>query len=34
MGLTAEAVAKKYGISREAADVFSLRSHTLMRQPQ
>ncbi|MBK6933001.1 MAG: thiolase family protein [Saprospirales bacterium] len=27
MGLTAEAVAKKYGISREAADVFSLRSH-------
>ncbi|RMF20347.1 MAG: thiolase family protein [Bacteroidetes bacterium] len=29
MGLTAEAVAKKYGISREAADEFSLRSHTL-----
>ncbi len=28
MGLTAEAVAKKYGISREAADIFSLRSHT------
>ncbi len=27
MGLTAEAVAKKYGISREAADAFSLRSH-------
>ncbi len=27
MGLTAEAVAKKYGITREAADVFSLRSH-------
>jgi acetyl-CoA acyltransferase len=29
MGLTAEAVAKKYGISREAADAFSLRSHRL-----
>jgi acetyl-CoA acyltransferase len=28
MGLTAEAVAEKYGISREAADAFSLRSHT------
>ena len=28
MGLTAEAVAKKYHISREAADAFSLRSHT------
>ncbi|MCS7035579.1 MAG: thiolase family protein [Saprospiraceae bacterium] len=28
MGLTAEAVAKKYGITREASDVFSLRSHT------
>lgn len=27
MGLTAEAVANKYGISREAADAFSLRSH-------
>ncbi len=27
MGLTAEAVAKKYGISREQADEFSLRSH-------
>lgn len=27
MGLTAEAVAAKYGISREAADEFSLRSH-------
>jgi acetyl-CoA acyltransferase len=27
MGLTAEAVAKKYGISREAADAFSVRSH-------
>jgi len=32
MGLTAEAVAKKYGISREAADEFSLRSHTLAAQ--
>ncbi|MCB9315750.1 MAG: thiolase family protein [Lewinellaceae bacterium] len=28
MGLTAEAVAQKYGISREAADAFSLGSHT------
>lgn len=28
MGLTAEAVAKKYHISRDAADAFSLRSHT------
>lgn len=28
MGLTAEAVSKKYGISREAADIFSLGSHT------
>lgn len=28
MGLTAEAVAQKYGISREASDAFSLRSHT------
>ena len=27
MGLTAEAVAKKYGISREAADTFSYESH-------
>jgi len=27
MGLTAEAVAKKYGISREAADIFSYQSH-------
>lgn len=27
MGLTAEAVAKKFNISREAADEFSLRSH-------
>jgi len=29
MGLTAEAVAKKYDISRERADTFALRSHTL-----
>jgi len=29
MGLTAEAVAKKWEISREAADVFSVRSHQL-----
>lgn len=29
MGLTAEAVASKYGISREAADAFSVRSHQL-----
>ncbi|MCB0707517.1 MAG: acetyl-CoA C-acyltransferase [Saprospiraceae bacterium] len=29
MGLTAEAVSKKYKISREAADAFALRSHTL-----
>lgn len=29
MGLTAEAVAKKYGISREQADQFSARSHAL-----
>ncbi len=28
MGITAEAVAKKYEVSREEADVFSLRSHT------
>ena len=27
MGLTAEAVAKKFNISREAADAFSVRSH-------
>ncbi|HWX25566.1 MAG TPA: thiolase family protein, partial [Vicinamibacteria bacterium] len=27
MGLTAELVAKKYGIDREASDAFSLRSH-------
>jgi acetyl-CoA acyltransferase len=29
MGITAEAVAKKYNISREAADEFALRSHQL-----
>ncbi len=29
MGLTAEAVAKKYGVSREDCDLFSLRSHQL-----
>lgn len=29
MGATAEAVAKKYNISREAQDEFALRSHTL-----
>lgn len=29
MGITAEAVAKKYGISREAQDAFSVRSHEL-----
>ena len=29
MGLTAEAVAKKYNVSREDQDIFSLRSHTL-----
>lgn len=29
MGLTAEAVAQKYNISREQADEFALRSHTL-----
>ena len=28
MGATAEAVANKYGVSREEADAFSLRSHT------
>ncbi|MEL6667590.1 MAG: thiolase family protein [Bacteroidota bacterium] len=27
MGITAESVAEKYGISREAADAFSVRSH-------
>lgn len=32
MGLTAEAVAKKYNISREQADEFALRSHTLAAQ--
>lgn len=29
MGITAEAVAKKYGVSREDCDAFALRSHTL-----
>ncbi len=29
MGATAEAVAEKYGITREDADAFALRSHTL-----
>ena len=29
MGLTAEAVAKKYGVSREDQDVFAMRSHKL-----
>ncbi|HMO37774.1 MAG TPA: thiolase family protein [Saprospiraceae bacterium] len=29
MGMTAEAVSKKYHISREKADAFSVRSHTL-----
>ena len=29
MGITAEAVARKYGISREDCDAFSLRSHQL-----
>jgi acetyl-CoA acyltransferase len=29
MGITAEAVAKRYNITREKADEFSLRSHTL-----
>lgn len=29
MGLTAEAVARKYNISREAADTFAARSHSL-----
>ncbi len=32
MGLTAENVAEKYGISREDQDKFSLRSHTLANQ--
>ncbi len=34
MGLTAEAVAKKYSISREAQDAFALRSHTLASAAQ
>jgi len=34
MGLTAEAVAKKYGISREDQDIFALRSHTLAAAAQ
>lgn len=29
MGITAEAVARRYGVSREDADAFALRSHTL-----
>ena len=29
MGATAEAVAKKYGVTREAADAFAVRSHSL-----
>lgn len=29
MGITAEAVSKKYGISREKSDEFAMRSHTL-----
>ncbi len=32
MGATAEAVATKYGVSREEADVFALRSHVLAGQ--
>lgn len=32
MGATAEAVAAKYGITREMADEFSVRSHTLAAQ--
>lgn len=32
MGITAEAVARKYNIDRERADEFSLRSHTLAAQ--
>lgn len=34
MGLTAEAVAKKYNISREDQDAFSFRSHTLANKAQ
>ena len=34
MGATAEAVADKYGISREDADTFALRSHTLAAKAQ
>lgn len=34
MGLTAEAVAKKFGISREDQDIFALRSHTLAAAAQ
>jgi acetyl-CoA acyltransferase len=34
MGATAEAVADKYGVSREAADRFALRSHTLAANAQ
>ncbi|HEX5626334.1 MAG TPA: thiolase family protein [Saprospiraceae bacterium] len=34
MGLNAEAVAKKYGISREDQDVFALRSHNLAARAQ
>lgn len=34
MGLTAEALAQKYGISREAQDDFALRSHTLWAQAE
>lgn len=34
MGITAEAVARKYGITREDADAFALRSHTLAAAAQ
>jgi acetyl-CoA C-acetyltransferase len=34
MGLTAEALAEKYSISREAQDDFALRSHTLWAQAE
>ena len=34
MGLTAEAVAKKYGITREEQDAFALRSHQLAAKAQ
>ena len=34
MGLTAENVARRYGVSREDADAFALRSHTLAIQAQ